>query len=604
MRGGFRTRIFLASFSIAAAVLLLASLLTAISLRRQTYARIERGLVSEAKLAAELLSHRAAAVSNAELQEEARALGRDIDARVTLITADGRVVGDSSQDEAGLAHLENHGHRPEVIDSRARGIGIASRFSATLGIDMLYVAAPVRHPSIATVRLALPLTEIERQLRTIWRAAAYALALSVVGAFAMAWISSTLLVRRLERLATGARRYAAGDLPAPPPDYEADEIGTVAKVLDEAVRRLGERAADLARDRARMEAILAGMVEGVIEIDADGRVQLINAAARRMLRVDGNVTGRHYLECVRHPAVVAQLDAARARDVGAKDDASVVDEGGRVFVARAAAVAAGLGAPTTSASSGGERGAVLVLHDITDLHRADRIRRDFVANVSHELRTPLTAIRGYVEALRDDPVDADERRKFLDIIARHTARMERLAKDLLRLARLEAGQEPPEYSPCSVDDLFAGVVADLRTQAEEKRQRLEVTVDPAVRLIEADPMQLHDALRNLVENAVIYSPAGGRITLEARRDRDRLVLSVADDGPGIPPADLSRVFERFYRVDKGRSRESGGTGLGLAIVKHIAERMDGSVSARNRAGGGAVFEIHLPLRPAVQPIES
>ena len=581
MRGGFRSRIFLATFLGAATLLLLASTLIAVSLRRQSRDRIERELVSEAKLAAELLSHRTAVSSMAELQDEARALAHDIDARVTLMAADGRVVGDSSQDVAGLAQLENHGTRPEVVDARQHGVGVASRFSATLGIDMLYVAAPVRHPAIATVRLALPLTDVDRQLRTIGRSTMYALAVSVVGAFAMAWIASALLGRRLNRLATGAQRFAAGDASTPPSDYEDDEIGTVAKVLDETVRRLGNRAAELARDRARMEAILAGMVEGVVVVDGDDRVQLVNAAARRMLRIDGSVTGRHYLECVRHPAVVSQLAAAKT---GAASEAEpgLVHEGGRVFIARAATVDGG--------------GAVLVLHDITDLHRGDQIRRDFVANVSHELRTPLTAIRGYVEALHDEPVDADERRRFLDIIARHADRMERLVKDLLRLARLEAGQEPPEYAPCKMEDLFAAVAADLRMEIDRKSQRIACTVDPAVGAIGADRNQLHDALRNLVENAVAYSPTGTLITVTARRGRDRIAITVEDEGPGIPSSDLSRIFERFYRVDKARSRESGGTGLGLAIVKHIVERMEGSVRADNRPGGGAVFTIQLPLK--------
>ena len=582
MRGGFRTKIFFATFSVAAVVLLLASGLIAVTLRRQTYERIERGLVTEARLTAELLSHRAAANSPAELQDEALALGRDSGARVTLIAADGSVIGDTSQDQEGLSKLENHSGRPEVIDARQRGTGIATRFSATLGIDMLYVAVPVRHPSIAFVRLALPLTEIQRQLRTIWTSALYALLLSVVGAFAMAWIASVVLVRRLNRLATGAQEYAAGNLEAPPVDYEGDEIGTVANVLDDAVRRLGERAADLARDRARMEAILAGMVEGVLVIDADGRVRLVNAAARRMLRIDRSAEGRHYLECIRQPALVTALESARTGAGNGRGDATVV-EGTRTIVARAAPVIDAHG-----------RGAVLVLHDITDLQRTDQIRRDFVANVSHELRTPLTAIRGYVEALRDDPWDPEDRRRFLEIIARHTTRMERLTRDLLRLAQLDAGQEPPERAPLSVDALIAGVIADLEPAISAKRQHVDVRIDPEVAVIAGDAAQLHDALRNLVENAVIYSREDGRITISAQPGKDGVALTVEDEGPGIPPSDLSRVFERFYRVDKARSRESGGTGLGLSIVKHLVERMGGSVHAANRDGGGAVFTIQLP----------
>jgi two-component system phosphate regulon sensor histidine kinase PhoR len=596
MRGGYRTKIFLATFSGAAAVLLLASALISVSLRRQTYERIERGLVSEAKLAAELLSHHAAAKSDADLQQEAHVLGRDIDARVTLIAADGRVVGDSSQDDAGLSQLENHAGRPEVIESRDRGIGISSRFSETLGIDMLYVAAPVRHPAVGTVRLALPLTEIQRQLRTIWRATVYALGVSVLGAFAMAWVASSLLTRRLNRLATGARRYATGEIAAPLSDREDDEIGTVASVLDTAVRELADRARELARDRARMEAILGGMAEGVVVTDASGRVRLVNAAARRMLRIDGEVIGRHYLECVRHPAVVSQIAAATGTGPRVADP-PIVHDGTRVFVARAAAVA-GAGA-ADGAVAAEHRGAVLVLHDITDLHRVDQIRRDFVANVSHELRTPLTAIRGYVEALQDDPLDGAERRRFLDIIARHAERMERLAGDLLRLARIEAGQEPPVLAPCSVADLMSGVVADLQHRLDEKRQRTTIDVDPSLGQICTDAEHLHEALQNIVENAIIYAPAGSLITLAARTDGDCVVMTVDDEGPGIPDSDLDRVFERFYRVDKARSRESGGTGLGLAIVKHIVEQMDGSVRAGNRREGGAIFTLRLPLTTGV-----
>jgi two-component system phosphate regulon sensor histidine kinase PhoR len=245
----------------------------------------------------------------------------------------------------------------------------------------------------------------------------------------------------------------------------------------------------------------------------------------------------------------------------------------------------------------GAPGAVLVLHDITDLRHADRMRRDFVANVSHELRTPLTAIQGYVEALQDDVrPEPEEAARFLEIIARQANRMERLVRDLLRLARLEAGQEPVEASQTDIETLFADVATELEGGLEAKDQRIVTAIGPAAGSLHVDTAKLHDALRNLVENAIAYAPPSTTITLASDRTDGEFVITVADEGPGIPEADLSRIFERFYRVDKARSRESGGTGLGLSIVKHLVDILGGEVTAANRPSGGAVFTVRLPAR--------
>jgi two-component system phosphate regulon sensor histidine kinase PhoR len=239
---------------------------------------------------------------------------------------------------------------------------------------------------------------------------------------------------------------------------------------------------------------------------------------------------------------------------------------------------------------------VLVLHDITDLRMADRVRRDFVANVSHELRTPLTAVRGYVEALMEEPFEADKRRQFLEVIDRHTGRMERLVRDLLRLARLDAQQETADVQPIDVAALFDAVVSDLSERIARQRLQIDVKVKPAAAIVKADLTKVQDALRNLIENAVNYSTEGGRIELEAHADGDRALLMVGDYGPGIPEQDLARVFERFYRVDKSRTGDPGGTGLGLSIVRHLVELNGGHVSAANRPEGGAIFTIALPHR--------
>ena len=337
-----------------------------------------------------------------------------------------------------------------------------------------------------------------------------------------------------------------------------------------------------------MAAILSGMVEGVIVVDPQGRLQLANDAARQMLRLDNLAVGRHYIEIIRHPAIKTLVGESLAGGTPSLVEISPPRDPSRILTARAAPSDAGAGAV----------GAVVVLHDITDLRRADQVRRDFVANVSHELRTPLTAVRGYIEALAEPDISADERARFLEIITRHTLRMERLVKDLLRLARLDAGQEAAELVPCDMNGLIHAVTTDLAAPLEQRRQRIEVRIDQDAATIACDPPKLHDALRNLLANASTYGPPDSVIQVDVRRQGDSIAISVADRGPGIPDEDLARIFERFYRVDKSRARDPGGTGLGLAIVKHLVGLHGGQVRVENAPGAGASFTIELPSRQA------
>ena len=579
----FRTQLFLAAIAAALIALVVAGVLFAETMRRRTDARIEATLVADARLSSELLARVPALVAVPDLDAEADRLGAILGARVTFIGADGVVAGDSAESLAGVAGMENHGQRPEVIEAREGGLGRSRRHSATLGIDMLYVAVPVVHPAVAFVRVALPLADVGQQLQTVVNVTLVALGLALTGAAGLAWLVSGRIGRRVRAVADVAERYRRGDLTPPRLGYGDDELGAVARALDDTVQDLGRRLAEQARDHARMEAILAGMVEGVIVVDPQGRLQLANSAAQHMLKLDGVTLGRPYVETIRHPAISELLAAALA---GRTPDALQLTpprDPSRTIIARAA-----------PAASAGPHGAVLVLHDITELRRADQIRRDFVANVSHELRTPLTAIRGYVEAIAESDASTDENKRFLDIILRHTLRMERLVKDLLRLARLDAGQETLDVVSCDTRALVQGVVADLAAAAEPRGQRVEVTVGPGAGTLRGDPAKLHDALRNLVANAIIYAPEGSTIRVDAATNGADVTLAVSDEGPGIPEEDLARVFERFYRVDKSRARDPGGTGLGLAIVKHLVTLHGGRVAAENRPQGGARFTIALP----------
>ena len=582
MRTSFRTKVFVGSVLAAAVSLVAVATLLSWQASARQRSALEGRLADEARLIAELLSQ-ATAVDGGALDIEADRLGQLVSTRITFVAEDGRVVGDSTQPEDALDTLENHASRPEVVAAREHGIGTSQRYSTTVDTDMLYVAVRASHPIVKYVRLALPLTDVANQLAAIRRAALMAMAAAIPLALLVSWMLSAPLARRVHAIARVADRYSAGDLSRSTYDYGTDELGTVARALDASVQELGGRLEELSRDRARMGAILAGMVEGVLVVDRQGRLQLVNRAAQEMLRVDESATSRSYLEVIRHPDIAAQLTRALRGDDAGSHEVALSRDPGRTFIARAAPV---------SGTGGG--GAVLVLHDITDLRRADQIRRDFVANVSHELRTPLTAIRGYVEALLDEPADADSTQKFLEIIARHTTRMERLVKDLLRLARLDARQEVLEMARCDVRQIFSGVIADLTPSIEAKQQQVAIDVPLDATQVDGDPAKLHDIVRNLVENAVNYSPDGADVTLAAARVNGKYTITVADSGPGIPQEDLARVFERFYRVDKSRSRP-GGTGLGLAIVKHLVELHGGEARAENAPSGGAVFTVILPV---------
>ena len=583
-----RSRLFIAAFGIAGLSLLLAAGLVAWLLERQLLDRITTDLVAETRLAAELIGRTGPTPSLAELDREADSLGTSLGARVTIIAPDGRVVGDSAENGASLVAMENHGSRPEIELARSGGLGVTRRYSTTVERDLLYAAVPLDHPSVAFVRLALPLTAVDEQIGSVQRGTAVGLLLALAGALVLAWITSAAMSRRVSAIAAVARRYAEGDLTPQIGQYGDDEIGTVARALDASVQELGRRLAELSHNRRLTDAILSSMTDGVLVVDARGRVKVANDAVRRLLQMSETPIDRHYVELIRHPEVAKQIGRALEAGGSSQTEITLSTEPVKVCLASAA--------PYTEQD---EPGVVLVLHDVSDYRRAAQIRQDFVANVSHELRTPLTAIHGAVDALveEDDPA---ARQRFLDIVARHTTRMERLVADLLRLARLDAGQEVLRPASCTTASVFSSVAAELSPVLQTKQQRVQSRVEPGAERMVVDPVKIHDVVKNLVENAAHYAPERSTIQLEAEQGKGdgAVVVRVSDRGPGIPDTDLARVFERFYRVEHSRARNPGGTGLGLAIVKHLIGLHDGTVEAAHRPGGGSVFTIVLPNRLA------
>lgn len=575
-----RTRTFLGVFLATALALATSTVLVEQSLRAYLRRDIETSLARQARLTAALLDHHGAL---ADPDAEADRLARIVAARVTFIAADGRVLGDSELDAAGIAAAESHATREEVVTALRTGEGRARRYSHTTTAETQYIAVAVHDNPVAVARLALPLTTIEDRIAAVRRLALVGLGAGLAAAALLTWGTSVLLNRRLRLVARTAARYRRGDFSQPARDHGRDEIGLIADALDDTARELGTRLAEMATTRAHTDAILTGMAEGVLLVDAAGRLRLTNPAAQTMLRLPAALDGAHYRDLVRHPDIDAVLTRALTGERPPAVELTLDPAARQLAIAHAGPVAP---------SRGG--GAVLVLRDVTDLRRADQVRRDFVANVSHELRTPLTAIRGYVEALLDHAAAPDRAREFLGIVDRQARRMEQLVRDLLRLARLDAGQETVTLAPCRLADVLADVVADLDGTLRPRQQTVHVTVGANAEYAHADAAKLADALRNLIENASHYGPAGGRIDVETRAADDEVRIEVADRGPGIPDADLTRVFERFYRVNHARTADPGGTGLGLSIVRHLIGLQSGRVVARNRDGGGSIFEISLP----------
>ena len=577
----FRTRSFVGAVLASSIALAVSTILVEQAFRRFMLEDVDAGLLNQARLASALLSHQE---TLPDPDQEADEVGRLIGGRVTFIDAGGQVLGDSDVDVEALGSVENHAAREEIVEARQSGEGLATRSSQTTGIDTRYAAVAVRAGPVAFVRVALPLTTIDARVGSVRRLALIGLLAGIVAAVVLIGLWSVVVNRRLRAVVDTAERYKAGDFSRPARDHGRDEIGTVANVLDDTARQLGTRLTEMARERAHMEAILTGMVEGVVLVNGAGRLVLTNPAVRSMLRLPEPAEDRHYLEVVRHPDIAAQLAAALGGQTPPAVEVQLDRDARKFFVAHVVPVARARGG-----------GAVLVLHNITALRHADQVRRDFVANVSHELRTPLTAIRGSVEALLDSPPTPEESAKFLTIISRHALRMEGLVRDLLRLARLDAGQETIARAECRLEGLIGGVERDMEAALEARRQTVQVRLAEGAKTVPGDPSKLHDVLRNLMENASNYSPEGGTIDVTSSRSGDLIAITVADRGPGIPDADLSRVFERFYRVDRSRARDPGGTGLGLSIVRHLVELHGGTVTAANRDGGGAIFAVSLPI---------
>ncbi len=507
--------------------------------------------------------------------------------RLTVIASDGKVLGDSDENPA---LMEDHSNRAEIIDALAKGLGKSMRFSPTLGRNMMYVAVPVSEDGqpVAFVRMAVPVTEIERALSRVYVTIIWAGAIVAVCAAVLSLLISRQISEPITRMKRIAQLFARGQLDMRVPDAGAAELDELARALNEMATQLQDRILTITRQRNEVKAILSSLGEGVLAVDSRGRIVSVNKAAAQLLGIDPIAAqGRSIEEVVRNVGLQQFVRRTLEGDQPAEGDVSFPEEGGRLFHVHGAPLA---DPPTDRA------GAVIVLSDMTRIHRLESLRRDFVANVSHELKTPVTSIQGFVEALLDGrPDDPEQTSRYLGIIAKHAERLNAIIDDLLSLSRLEEGAEKRAilFEDVKLRPALEAAIELAGVRAEQKRIKVELSCDDSIRAKINAPL-LEQAIVNLVDNAVKYSDEGTTVWIEVQPQDKGVAIRVKDTGCGIPREHLARIFERFYVVDKSRSRKLGGTGLGLAIVKHIIGVHGGRIDVESIPGKGSTFTLHLP----------
>jgi two-component system phosphate regulon sensor histidine kinase PhoR len=585
-------KFFLPYFSLSLTLLALSYFYAAGKIRTFYVSALAQEMLQEAKLLTRLLPR--------HLEGEAfdlicREMASDLDARLTVIDLEGKVLGDS--EESSIA-MENHAGRPEVAQARLNGTGESIRYSTTVKYEMLYQAVlmPDEH-SARIVRIAVPLRQVEEsanRIRTTMLA-------GLVAAFSLSFPFALFLFqrfgKRVQRIADFSQSVARGIFPKEPiPIRGQDELSIVERNLNEMSLSLQEKIKGITDEKEKVESILRCMMEGVVVLDPQGRVMLINQNAREMfdLPPDSSFYGAAMIEVSRHVEMSQLMQQVLARDSSTEAlSKEIALDGKKWFRVNAVRLKAG---------DGKLLGHIMVFHDVTEVKRLETVRADFVANVSHELRTPLSAIKGYVETLLHNPPKTPETaHQFLEVVDRHSERLGRLIDDLLTLSDLESGKAQLAREPVEVDHLLRRVLEIFHDQAKKKGISLDHEMDVDLPRISGDPDRLQQLLINLVDNALKYTPSNGHVQVKAQlsgvpngKDSALVEIAVSDTGCGIPAKDIPRLTERFYRVDKARSRELGGTGLGLAIVKHIVQAHGGYLKIESQLQKGTTLRIYLP----------
>jgi len=514
-------------------------------------------------------------------------LSEKIKCRITVINNLGKVLADSEKSQKEILQMENHLYRPEIKMALADEVGIDTRYSSTLKIDMLYIALPMKEDKeiIGVVRLALPLESVEKTLSEIRKIVLLGLMFALALAFVLGSIIAAQTIRPINRMIQVSRKFSEGDFRRRIIQPSKDEIGELAATLNKMAQDIENKIREIKAQNQKLAAIFNSMIEGVIVIDKGGHIVSINPTVEKIFGVlKKDVEGKIFLEAVRNNDIAEVISTILKKGKPVSAEITLIYPVRRIFEVNA----------TPIFDNDAIGGCLVVIHDITEIRRLETVRSDFVANVSHELKTPLTSIKGFVETLLEGALDDKENnRNFLKIIQDHAERLNSLVDDLLSLSHLESKEITLNKKGFNLRQQLEGVVLGFKSQS--KRLNIEISNDlPASITVNADKDRIEQVFTNLIDNAIKFNKEKGYIRIYAQEVNGKIKVFVEDSGIGIPEKDIPRIFERFYRVDKARSRELGGTGLGLSIVKHIVELHNGSVGMESTEGFGSKFWFILP----------
>jgi two-component system, OmpR family, phosphate regulon sensor histidine kinase PhoR len=592
VRFGVRAKLFAVSLSLIVLTLLAGEIYLRHRIEANLVARIRQDLVERLDLIQDAIDQ-VARVDGSDADKApwnalAHRLGRPDRARVTFIRPDGVVLGDSDVDLAGLEQVENHHDRPEVLRALAGEAGSSTRWSATVGRRLMYVATPVRRGGqvVLIARLAVPLTEVDQSIQDLRQIFGFGALIALGVALFLSFGAAHIMSRSLRQLTGAARRMANGDLNVRIHLRGTDELTELGRALDALAEGLSVTLSTMRTERDLLGRILESMQEGVLVMDAERRILLVNPSLREMMALSSETVGRTAIEVIRNAELQRLLETALV----ASDDAHSCEIEIAGLKPRRVLVHA--------KAMSGQPGLLAVFVDVTDVRRLESLRRDFVANVSHELRTPIAAVASAAETLRRSALrDPEASVRFVEMIERNARRLHELVEDVLDLSKIESKEFKPCVDAVDVGPIAQQVINTFRDRIDRKKLSAGVALVSGALPVTGDHRAIEQVLTNLVENAVKYCPEGAAIIIRVAEEGAKVRVSVEDSGPGIESKHLPRLFERFYRVDAGRTRDMGGTGLGLSIVKHLVEAMGGMIGVQSTLGRGSTFWFTLPRDP-------